>query len=57
MTFATAASINVTGAALLTASGKGATTGTLVSASQYPAPYTFMNGNTFKVGYRLEMSE
>lgn len=56
VTFATAASINVTGAALLTASGKGATTGTLVSASLYPAPYTFMNGNTFKAGYRLEMS-
>ncbi|WEE79473.1 hypothetical protein LZ683_08970 [Comamonas testosteroni] len=56
VTFATAASINVTGAALLTASGKGATTGTLVSASLYPAPYTFMNGNTFKVGYRVEMT-
>ena len=57
VTFATAASINVTGAALLTAAGKGATTGTLVSASLYPAPYTFMNGNTFKVGYRLEMTQ
>ena len=56
VTFATAASLNVTGAALLTSPTKGGTTGTLVSASLYPAAYTFMNGNTFKVGYRLEMT-
>lgn len=56
VTFATASTINVTGTALLTASAKGATTGVLVSASLYPAPYTFQNGNTFKTGYRLEMT-
>ncbi|RMX08487.1 hypothetical protein D8I35_05260 [Corticibacter populi] len=56
VTFATSATVNVTGSALLTASAKGATTGVLVSATLYDAPYTFQNGNTFRVGYRLEMT-
>lgn len=57
VTFATAGSLSVTGVGMLTSATKGGTTGTLVSASLYPAPYTFMNGNTFKASYRLEMSQ
>ena len=56
VTFATSNAVNVTGSALLTSAAKGSTTDTLVSASLYPAAYTFQNGNTFKVGYRLELT-
>ena len=57
ITFATASTIRVTGAALLTASAKGATSGVCVSASLYPGEYTFHDGNTFKVGYRLNATQ
>ncbi|THJ36158.1 hypothetical protein E8K88_02520 [Lampropedia aestuarii] len=57
VTFATESVVNVTGAALLTASAKGATTGVLLSASLYPAPQSFQNGGTFRVGYRTELTQ
>lgn len=56
VTFATAASVNVTGAALLTSSVRGGTTGVLVSASKYAATRTFQDGDTYDIGYRLTLS-
>jgi hypothetical protein len=56
VTIATAASLNVTGAALLTNSTRGGTGGVLVSASKYAAPRTFQNNDTYDVGYRLNLT-
>ena len=56
VTFATAAQVNVTGAALLTSSVRGGTTGTLISASKYAATRTFQNGDTYDIGYRLALT-
>lgn len=56
VTFATAAQVNVTGAALLTSSVRGGTTGVLVSASKYAAARTFQNNDTYDVGYRLTLT-
>ncbi len=56
VTFATAAQVNVTGAALLTSSVRGGTTGVLVSASKYAAARTFQNNDTYDIGYRLSLT-
>ena len=56
LTIATAAQLNVTGAALLTNSTRGGTTGALVSASLFNAPRTFQNGDKYDLGYRLSLS-
>ena len=56
VTIATAASLNVTGAALLTNSTRGGTGGVLVSASKYAAARTFQNNDTYDVGYRLNLT-
>lgn len=56
LTIATAASLTVTGAAMLTNSTRGGTTGVLVSASKYAADRTFQNGDTYDVGYRLNLT-
>ena len=56
LTIATAATLTVTGAALLTNSTRGGTTGTLVSASKYASARTFQNGDTYDVGYRLNLT-
>lgn len=56
VTIATASSLNVTGAALLTNSTRGGTTGVLVSASKYAATRTFQNGDTYEIGYRLTLT-
>lgn len=53
LTIATSGTLTVTGAALLTNSTKGGTTGTLVSASKYPVARTFQNGDIYEIGYRL----
>lgn len=53
LTIATAASLNVTGAALLSSSTRGGTTGVLVSASKFAATRTFQDGDTYELGYRL----
>lgn len=55
VTIATSGTLNVTGAALLSASGKGATTGVLISASKYSTPRTFQNGDTYEIGYRVSL--
>lgn len=56
VTIATASALNVTGAALLTNSARGGTTGALVSASKYAAARTFQNGDTYEIGYRLNLT-
>lgn len=56
LTMATAGTINVTGAALLTNSTRGGTTGVLISASKYAATRVFQNGDTYDVGYRVSLT-
>lgn len=56
LTIATAGTLNVTGAALLTNNQKGGTTGSLVSASLYPVPRTFQNGDVYELGYRINLT-
>ena len=53
MTIATSGTLNVTGAALLTSSQRGGTTGVLVSASAFAAPRVFQAGDLYELGYRL----
>ena len=56
LTIATAGTLNVTGAALLTNSTRGGTTGALVSATKYPTARTFQNGDLYDVGYRISLT-
>ena len=56
VTIATTGQINVTGAAMLTSSVRGGTTGVLVSATRYAAARTFQNGDTYDIGYRLSLT-
>ena len=56
LTIATAGTLNVTGAALLTSNQRGGTTGALVSASLYPVPRTFQNGDVYDLGYRVNLT-
>lgn len=56
LTMATAGTLNVTGAALLTTSARGGTTGVLVSATKYAATRTFQNGDTYELGYRITLT-
>lgn len=56
LTIATSSQLNVTGAALLTASVRGGTTGVLVSASLYAAPRTFQAGDIYELGYRINLT-
>lgn len=56
LTIAATGSLNVNGCALLTNSTRGGTTGTLVSATKYPATRVLQDGDTFDVGYRLALT-
>jgi hypothetical protein len=56
LTIATAAQLNVTGAALLSNSQRGGTSGVLVSASLFAAARTFQAGDTYELGYRVNMT-
>ena len=56
VTIAATSQINVTGAAMLTSSVRGGTTGVLVSATRYAAERTFQNGDTYDIGYRLSLT-
>lgn len=56
LTIATAAQLNVTGAALLSNSVRGGTSGVLVSASLFAAARTFQSGDTYELGYRVNMT-
>lgn len=56
LTIATTSELNVTGAAMLTNSTKGGTTGKLISATKYPSARVFQDGDTYDVGYRLSLT-
>ena len=56
VTIATSSQLTVTGAAMLTNSTKGGTTGTLISASKYAAARVFQNGDEYEIGYRLSFT-
>ena len=56
VTIATTSQLNVTGAALLTNSTKGGTSGTLISATKYSAARTFQDGDVYDIGYRLSFT-
>lgn len=56
LTIATASTLNVTGAALLTSNQRGGTSGVLVSASLYPQTRTFQNGDVYELGYRINLT-
>lgn len=56
VTMATAGQVNVTGAAMLTNSTRGGTTGKLISATKYAADRVFQNGDTYDIGYRLSLT-
>ena len=56
VTIATAATLNVTGAAILTNSTRGGTSGALISATKYTAVRTFQAGDIYEIGYRLSLT-
>ena len=56
LTIATAATLNVTGAALLTNSTRGGKSGVLVSATKYASSRTFQNGDVYQIGYELDLT-
>lgn len=56
VTMKTASSLTVQGAAMLTTSAKGGTTGALISASKYAAPRVFQDGDTYEIGYRISLT-
>lgn len=49
-------SLSIEGAALLSDSGKGATSGVLGSAARYAAPRIVYNGDTYEVGYTVSLT-
>jgi hypothetical protein len=55
-TIATATSVSVWGAGLLSSSTKGGTTGTLMSASKFSAVRTLYNTDVFNLGYTLTLT-
>lgn len=56
LTIATAATLSVTGAALLTNSTRGGTSGVLISATKFSSARTFQNGDVYQLGYELDLS-
>jgi len=56
LTIATSSELNVTGAAMLSNSTRGGTTGVLVSATKYPTARVFQDGDTYDVGYRVSLT-
>lgn len=52
-TIATATTLTIRGAALLSSQVKGSTTGSIVSATKFSAPRVEYNGNTYSLGYRV----
>lgn len=55
-TIATASSLTVNGAALLSESAKGAVTGKLVSATKFAAARTLYNTDVFNIAYRVQLT-
>ena len=56
VTIATSSQLTVTGAAMLSNSVRGGTSGVLISATKYSAARTFQNGDEYEVGYRLSFT-
>lgn len=56
VTMKTNSSLTVQGAAMLTSSAKGGTTGALISASKYASPRVFQDGDTYEIGYRISLT-
>lgn len=56
LTIATTGTLNVTGAALLSNNVRGGTSGVLVSASLYSAARSFQNGDSYELGYRINLT-
>lgn len=54
-TIVTASSLSITGAGILSASGKGSTAGTLVSASKFSTARVVYNGDTWDCGYYIKL--
>ena len=48
-------SINISGAAVLTSSTKGGTSGVLISATRFENVHTVNDGSTFQLGYEIEL--
>jgi len=55
-TIATASSLTVNGAALLSSNVKGGTGGVLASAARFANPRTLFNDDTFEVGYTVTLT-
>lgn len=55
-TFATASSVVINGAGLSSVQARGATTGVLLSATKFSAARTFLDTDTFTLGYELEIT-
>lgn len=56
-TIAATTSINVSGAALLSDSARGGTTGTLVSASRFASARTLYDADVFELAYEVELQD
>lgn len=56
-TIATASSVVIYGAALLSAQGRGATTGTLASAIRFASPRTLSNGDVLQLTYEVQLTD
>lgn len=56
VTMKTASTISVQGAAMLTNSTRGGTTGALISASKYATPRVFQDSDTYEIGYRISLT-
>lgn len=54
-TIATASTVVIRGAALLSDSGKGSSFGTLISAGRFTQDRTHYNGDVFTLGYRVRL--
>lgn len=55
-TIATASSLTVNGAALLSEATKGAVTGKLISATKFDAPRTLYDTDVFNLAYRVQLT-
>ena len=56
-TIVTASTLDIYGAALLSSQTKGGTSGVLVSASRFANKRTQSNGDTFELGYEVELTD
>lgn len=56
-TFATAASVTITGCGLLSDNGRGSTAGVLMSATKFDNARTAFNGETITLGYQVSLTD